>query len=325
MNSSQIQRAVGVALGAAVLQLLMILAFSWPAARSAPHDVPIVTAGPQAAAVAQRLDRERPGAFEVTTVADEAAARAALTGREAYGAIVTTPSGPRVLMASAASPVVSQQLTQMAQQMSGARASAVQDVVPIDSDDPRGAGFGALALPLIMSSLAAAVLLFFGVPGIGARAVGLVSFAVLGGLGSTWLAQGWLSVLPGSYLLVASVMALSILAVSATVAGLATAIGRAGIGLAALTLLLLGNPLSGATSAPELLPQPWGEIGQLLPPGAAATLLRSVVYFDGAGSTGPLVVLLSWAVAGLVLLGLGGLRSRSKPAEVPEREPAMAS
>ncbi|MFC5752707.1 hypothetical protein [Actinomadura rugatobispora] len=325
MNTSPIQRAVGVALGAAVLQLLMILAFSWPAVRSAPHDVPIVTAGPQAAAVAQRLEHELPGAFKVTGVADEAAARAALTDREAYGAIVTTPSGPRVLTASAASPVISQQLTQMAQQMSGARGGAVQDVVPIDSDDPRGAGFGALALPLIMSSLAAAVLLFFGVSGVGARAVGLVSFAVLGGLGATWLAQGWLSVLPGSYLLVASVMALAILAVSATVSGLASAVGRAGIGLGALTLLLLGNPLSGATSAPELLPQPWGEIGQLLPPGAAATLLRSVAYFDGAGSTGPLIVLLSWAVAGLVLLGLGGLRSRGKPAEAPEREPAMAS
>mgnify|MGYP001377036679 CR=1 FL=1 len=111
MRSSPIPRAVGVALGAAVLQLLMILAFSWPAVRSAPHDVPIVAAGPQAVAVAQRLERERPGAFEVTAVADEAAARAALTGREAYGAIVTTPTGPRVLVASAASPVVAQQLT----------------------------------------------------------------------------------------------------------------------------------------------------------------------------------------------------------------------
>jgi len=33
-------------------------------------------------------------------------------------------------------------------------------------------------------------------------------------------------------------------------------------------VFLLGNPLSGLTSAPELLPQPWGAVGQLL---AAAT------------------------------------------------------
>ncbi|WP_344598331.1 hypothetical protein [Actinomadura vinacea] len=327
MKSSPVQRAVGVALGAAVLQLVMIIAFSWPAVRSEPRDVPIVTAGPQAAAVAQRLDRERPGAFEVTTVADEAAARTALTEYDAYGAIVTTPAGPRVLVASAASPAVSQQLTQLAQRLSDARPGApVQDVVATDADDPRGSGFGSLALPLIMSSLAASALIVFGVRELAGRAVALTSFAVLGGLGSAWLAQGWLSVLPGSYLAVASVMGLAILAVAATIVGLAALIGRAGIGLGALTFLLLGNPLSGAASAPELLPQPWGELGQLLPPGAAVTLLRSVAYFDGAGSTGPLVVLLGWTAAGLVFFGLGGIRSRGQDETEPgRREPAMAS
>ncbi|MEW2352755.1 hypothetical protein [Spirillospora sp. NPDC029432] len=327
MNSSLAKRAVGVTLAAAVLQLLMIIAFSWPAVRTAPNDVPIVTAGPQAAAVAERLDRQRPGAFAAAAVADEAAARAALADREAYGAIVTTPAGPRVLVASAASPAVAQQLTQLGVQLAGAPAGgAVQDVVAADPDDPRGAGFGALALPLIMSSLAAAVLLTFALPRLGARAAALVAFAILGGLAVTWLAQGWLSVLPGSYPAVAAVMALTILAVSGTVTGLAAVLGRAGIGLGALTLLLLGNPLSGATSAPELLPQPWGDLGQLLPPGAAATLLRSVAFFDGAGAGGALTVLLAWAAAGLLLLGAGALRGRRGEAPAAaEREPAMAS
>ncbi|WP_395106959.1 hypothetical protein [Actinomadura sp. SCN-SB] len=327
MRSSLIQRAAGVALVAVVLQLLMIVAFSWPATRIAPRDVPIVTAGPQGAAVAERLDRERPGAFEVTAVADEAAARAVLADYEAYGAIVTTPSGPKVLVASAASPMVAQQLTQVAQRLSGTPPAAVQDVVAADADDPRGAGFGALALPLIMSGIAAAVLLTFAIPGLAARATGLVIFAALGGLGAAWLSQGWLSLLPGSYLTLASVMGLAVLAVAGTVAGLAAAIGRAGIGLGALTFLLLGNPLSAATSAPELLPQPWGELGQLLPPGAAITLVRSVTYFDGAGATAPLITLLAWAAAGLALFGVGGLRSRARTEDVAEaeREPAIAS
>ncbi|GLZ04341.1 membrane protein [Actinomadura sp. NBRC 104412] len=305
----------------------MIVAFSWPAARIAPRDVPIVTAGPQAAAVAGRLDRERPGAFEVTTVADEAAARAVLADYEAYGAIVTTPSGPKVLVASAASPMVAQLLTQVAQQLSGAPSAAVQDVVAADADDPRGAGFGALALPLIMSGIAAAVLLTFAIPALAARALGLVIFSILGGLGAAWLAQGWLSLLPGSYPTLASVMGLAVLAVAGTVAGLAAAIGRAGLGLGALTFLLLGNPLSAATSAPELLPQPWGELGQLLPPGAAITLVRSVTYFDGAGASAPLITLLAWAAAGLVLFGVGGLRSRTRTENLAEaeREPAIAS
>ncbi|MFI0354670.1 hypothetical protein [Actinomadura sp. 9N407] len=326
MNSSLTRRAAGVVLGAAVLQLLMIIAFSWPASRVAPNDVPIVTAGPQAAAVAARLDRERPGAFEVTTVADEAAARRSLIDREAYGAIVSTPAGPQVLVASGASPVVAQQLTQLGGQLAGGSpAGAVQDVVAGDPDDPRGAGFGALALPLVMSSIAAAALLTLAIPKLVPRAAGLVLFSLVGGFAVTWLAQGWLSVLPGSYLAVSSVMVLSILAVSAPVVGLAAALGRAGLGLGAAMFMFLGNPLSGVTSAPEMLPQPWGELGQLLPPGAAGTLLRSVAFFDGAGAAGPLTILLVWAAAGLVLLGIGGLRTRREVAPVAEREPALVS
>ncbi|TDD31262.1 hypothetical protein E1287_27060 [Actinomadura sp. KC06] len=330
MRSSLASRAVGVAVAAALLQLIMIIAFSWPAARVAPRDVPIVVTGPQAAAVAERLDRERPGAFDVRTERDEAAARTALTEREAYGAIVTTPSGPKILTASAASPVIAQQLTAMAQHLnppaSPGRSSAplVEDVVGADSDDPRGAGFGALALPLIMSGLAAAVLLTFAVPAAGWRAAGVVLFAVLGGLGVAGIAQGWLSLLPGSYLAVAGVMSLTILAVTGTVVGLAAAVGRAGFGLGALALLLIGNPLSAATSAPEMLPQPWGEIGQFLPPGAAVTLLRSTAFFDGAGAAGAAGILAGWAAAGFVLLAIGGLRERARDETVSDREPALA-
>ncbi|MFI0409765.1 hypothetical protein [Actinomadura sp. 3N508] len=326
MRASLASRTAGIALAAALLQLVMIIAFSWPAARVAPRDVPVVVAGPQAAAVAERLDRERPGAFDVRTERDEAAARAALADREAYGAVVTTPSGPKVLTASAASPVIAQQLSALAQNLAqpGGAPAPVEDVVAADSDDPRGAGFGALALPLIMSGLAAAVLLTFAIPKAAWRAAGVVLFAALGGLGVAGIAQGWLSLLPGSYLAVAGVMSLTILAVTGTVVGLAAAVGRAGLGLGALTLLFLGNPLSAATSAPELLPQPWGEIGQLLPPGAAVTLLRSTAFFDGAGATGAATVLVAWAAAGFVLLTVGGLRGRARDETAPGREPAIA-
>jgi hypothetical protein len=76
-----------------------------------------------------------------------------------------------------------------------------------------------------------------------------------------------------------------------------------------LLVFLFGNPISAVAAAPELLPQPWGEIGQLLPPGAGATLLRSAVFFDGAGSAAPLWTLLAWAAAGLVVLVVGRRRT----------------
>jgi hypothetical protein len=54
------------------------------------------------------------------------------------------------------------------------------------------------------------------------------------------------------------------------------------------------------------------------PPGAAASLLRSVAYFDGAA---PLAVLLAWAAGGVALLGLGALRARQMTTPTASPEP----
>ncbi|MEU2126651.1 hypothetical protein, partial [Nocardia niwae] len=274
-------RAFALGLGAALLQALMLIAFAWPAANIAPRDLPLAVTGPQAAMVTGKLAEHSPGAFEISTPADEAAARAAIQDREVYGAIVTGDGPPRVLVASGASPAVAQQLTQIGQQLSGAPAARVEDVVAADSDDPRGTAFGAMVLPLVMSGIAAGVLLALLIPAIGGRLIGLATFGVVGGLLGMAIIQGWMSVVPGSYPALAAVAGLVSFAVAGAVVGLAAVLGRAGIGIAALTMLLIGNPFSAATSAPELLPQPWGAIGQLLPPGAAASLLRSIAFFDG--------------------------------------------
>ncbi|MFE9580161.1 hypothetical protein ACFYO1_27510 [Nocardia sp. NPDC006044] len=309
------QRALAVAVGAALLQALMLIAFAWPAANIAPRDLPIAVTGPQADLVVTQLAGHSPDAFDIARPADETAARAAIEDREVYGAIVTGDGPPRVLIASAASPAVAQQLTQIGQQLAGGPAPRVEDVVAADPDDPRGTAFGAMVLPLALSGIAAGVLLSLLIPTVGGKALGLVTFGVVGGLLSMEIIHGWMSVVPGSYLELSAVAGLVSFAVAGAVVGLSTAIGRAGIGVAALTMLLVGNPFSAATSAPELLPQPWGAIGQLLPPGAAASLLRSVAFFDGAGAAKPLVVLLIWALSALALLALGALRTR-RPAEI---------
>ncbi len=304
------RRALAVGFGVALLQALMLIAFAWPAANIAPRDLPLAATGPHSEAVSAMLAERSPGVFEITTMADEPAARAAIADREVYGAIVTGGGPPRVLVASGASPAVAQQLTELERQLSSAPAGRVEDVVPGDPDDPRGIAFGAMALPLVMSGIAAGVLVALVIPTVSGRALGLLVFGVLGGLLSMAIIQGWLSVVPGSYLVLSSVAGLVSVTVAGSVVGFGALFGRLGIGLAALTMLLLGNPLSAATSAPELLPQPWGEIGQLLPPGAAASLLRSVAFFDGAAAAGPLIVLSSWCVVALALLGIGALRSR---------------
>ncbi|MGW4631454.1 hypothetical protein [Nocardia sp. NPDC004415] len=305
------RRAVALGLAATMLQALLLIAFAWPAVNLAPRDLPIAVTGPQSAQVAQRLHQQSPDAFAVTTLADAGAARNALADNEIYGAIVTGEGAPQLLVASAASPAVAQQLTALAQQLGGAAPAPVQDVVATDPDDPRGAGFGSMVLPLVMSGIAAGVLLTLLVPAFGARLAGLATFGLAGGLLSTLIFHTWLSIVPGAYLELAAIAGLAMFAVAVTVVGLAAALGRPGIGLGALTMLLIGNPFSAATSAPELLPQPWGTLGQLFPPGAAASLLRAVAYFGGAGAAGPLAVLLGWSAAGLALLGFGALRART--------------
>jgi hypothetical protein len=108
------------------------------------------------------------------------------------------------------------------------------------------------------------------------------------------------------------VIGLSIGAISLTLLGLEGLFGFVGLGAGGATMMLLGNPLSGLASAPEMLPTGWGSLGQFLPPGAAGTALRSVSFFDGAGSGRSFLVLGCWLVLGLVLCGLAAMRSRGR-------------
>jgi hypothetical protein len=59
-----------------------------------------------------------------------------------------------------------------------------------------------------------------------------------------------------------------------------------------------------------MLPSGWGVVGQWLPQGANATLLRSTAFFDGAGGELPIVALTCWVVAGFALVVIASLRQR---------------
>ncbi|GLY95579.1 hypothetical protein [Actinoplanes sp. NBRC 103695] len=342
-----------IALVVVALQALLVPLFAGPAASIAPRDLPLALAGPPpaTAALAAKLRAEHPGAFEITQVADVSAADRAIRDREVYGAIVLLPpssgaagpaSGPasgdaapaggapapadgtaqaggaaapggmnaEVHVASAAGPAVSALLGQAA----GPSAKVV-DVVPLHPGDPRGTGFGAGFLPLAITALLAGVLIFFVVRGRGARLAALLTFAVAGGLGGAAVLRGWLDVLPGDYWAVAGVLGLFGLAVAGAMTGLGAVLDRPGLGLGAVMMFLVGNALGAVAAVPELLPQPWGAVGQALPIGAGATLLRSVAYFDGNGGLTAAAVLGSYAIGGLLLTALGRRRTASTTTE----------
>jgi hypothetical protein len=75
-------------------------------------------------------------------------------------------------------------------------------------------------------------------------------------------------------------------------------------------MMLVGNPLSGTSTAPEMLPGWSGALGQLMPPGAGGRLLRSTAFFEGRGVAQAVTVLAAWVALGAALCLIGGLRAR---------------
>ncbi|MEU5230178.1 ABC transporter permease [Streptomyces anulatus] len=325
MSTAPNRRAVAVILLIPLMVTLALWAFTWPAARIAPRDLPVGVAGPASAAqqLEQRFER-RDGAFDVHRFDDEAAASTAIEDRTVYGALVVTPQGPHLLTASAASPVVSQLLREaMTASVPEDTPVRVTDVVAAPPGDPRGSALGASVLPLALAGMAAgAVVTLMGLRGARA-AVTLIGAAALVGLAATAVAHSWLGVVTGDWWTEAGVLALTVLAIGSAVAGLAALFGPRGIGLGALLMVLLGNPFSGVTSAPELLPEPVGAIGQWLPPGAGGSLLRSVAFFDGSAAGAAVLTLSLWTLFGLAaVLFARRAPTPTEPVE-PAREPAL--
>jgi hypothetical protein len=294
-------RVVLLASAAAVATALFLVAFAYPATHQAPRDLPIAIAGPPAAAaqVDRRLNAHDDGAFNVVVVADRDAAVRRLLDRQAYGAVILGPTGPaEVLTASAASPVVAQLLRQLADGLAPSAPTptlAVTDVAPTPGRGPtrsRSVGWSAPAhyrrhrrrhahgarRPRTQAATAGCH-----VGGSARRvrrrhvAARLARFPP----GQRRSRSG--QHCPGGV----ATMALLLIAMHAL-------LGRPGLVLTELTLVLLGNPLSAATSAPELLPTGWSAIGQWMPLGATVDLLRGVSGFDGRATAAPTLALAGW-------------------------------
>jgi hypothetical protein len=292
---------------------LAVLAFLWPAARTAPRDLPIGVAGSGPIVSAAGAGLAQHG-FAVTSYPDRSAADAAIRDRDVYGAVLPGAGGTTVLVASAASPGVAAVLADVAAAAPGP--VHVDDVVPLAPGDPRGTVLASAVLPLVLGSeiVAVAVAVLVGMRPARRQIVALAVAAATTALAAYAIEQWWLGALPGGGPATWAVLALAVFAIAATTAGMYELLGAAGIGLTAATMIFLGNAFSGATSAPELLPPPAGEIGRWLPPGAAANLLRSAAYFSGHGGAQPVAALAAWSAFGMVAIVVGHRRRPAVPA-----------
>ncbi|MFS4094872.1 ABC transporter permease [Streptomyces sp. AF1A] len=319
---------------------LGVMAYAWPAARMAPRDLPVGIVGTSTASqsAVEGLAHSEPGGFDFRLYPDEASARSAVRKRDVYGAFVVTPGSLTVLEATAASPAVAQllgeagrHLATRASEAAAERAAAsaqgtpahsrggkvraerparmrvrTVDVVRISADDPRGVVFSSALLPMTICSIMIALVVAMSLslrPV--ARLMALIVMSAAAALGVYAVAEGFLGALPNEHLATWAALALTVLAISASTAGVVALVGSAGLGLSAALMVFVGNPFSGSTSAPELLPKAVDDIGQWLPPGAGASLVRGTAYFNGNDSAGHIAVLTLWSVLGLAAVLFG--------------------
>lgn len=312
-------RAAGVVIALTAAIAIVAIAFALPASRSKPHDVPVGVAGPQAATsqIAERLEQQAPGAFSVTYYPGENALREAILHRNVYGGIAFGPQGPTLLTATGGSPAVAQLLTQIGNGVAAHSGMPLhtEDLAPPTTQDPRGTGLAASALPITLAGILPAAALVLALRReVWTRLTAAIVFSALAGITVAALLRYVFGSIDSNLWGVAPGLTLGIAAAGLLMLGLGSLFGKVGLAVGAALALLLGNPLSGLTAAPEMLPAGWGQLGQLLPQGATATLLRSTAYFDGAGADTAIIVLSCWVIVGLALVIMAALRRPARTA-----------
>lgn len=303
--------------GLGVILVVLLMLFIMPSLKSGAHDLPIGIAGAPAALaqVEAGLAEAAPDAFTTQRFETADALRAAIEDRTVTGGLVVDGSGVEALVASAGSAAISATISGTAQAMAQATGTTavVIDVVPLPEGDPSGIGIGGLAFPLVFGGIVPAVAFrkVFA-RSLGWAVAGIVTFSIAGGLiVSGVLAFAFGSIATEAFWTVGAAMTLGIGAL---------ALGLAG----AMIMMFIGNPLAGISTTAAWLPAGLGLVGQLLPPGATGTLVRSVAYFGGAGGLTAGLALAAWVLAGVVLLILGAARNRRRAAQQAATAPVEA-
>ncbi|GAA3608142.1 hypothetical protein GCM10022223_25180 [Kineosporia mesophila] len=323
---------LGTLVALAALAALLIGSMALPLAKAKPHDVPVGVAG--AKEISSQLTTLMTqiggkGTFQVHTYTSQSDLRNAIEDREVYGGLYVDDTQAQMMVSTAAGIQASDALQTVANTlMTQAQAQVtVTDVKAQPTKDPRADGLSGAELPLVIVAALPAIGLIMlyrrrplaqvGGAVLASAALGLTVAAVLTYVsGSTW---------HGNYPLLAAGLAAGFFATTIILLGLNALAGRIALGLGVAVLVLFGAPLSGLSTVPEWLPSPWDTVGQLLPPGATATVLRSMAFFDGQGSKSALLVFIIYTVVGLALLVLGSLlrNSNDRLAELKAEEEAL--
>ena len=291
-----------VAIGLAVLFAFVAL-FT-----SALHDprpvdvrVAVVATHDQVLEMQHVLNAKEPGGFELIGYDSRKSATNALMTQDVEGVFVPSPIAPEVVTASAAGFAVTEVVQSVFTQVGGPH-TEVHDMAPLPDHDSKGlSAFLAVAGTTVGSLIFSAVLFLLASRTSAVKRVALIcAFGPLAGLlaafDTRFVAHGL-----DHFWTVAGILTLVSLAVALTTAGVVRLIGAPGIGVCLLVLAFTALPASGGPLGYQFLPDFYHSFAEGLPSTAGIAALRGAVYFDGASTQGPLLVLAAWSLGGLVL------------------------
>lgn len=211
------------------------------------------------------------------------------------------------------------QLEQMKAQAKQASAMTVKTtaVVPLSESDSSGTGLAIVAFPLVIGGILGGVLSLNLIKGTWRRFATATLYAVIAGALTALILSTWFGFIPGDFATLWVAFAATYLATASFMIGMgALLVPAAGLGLGVVVTMFIGNPISGASMPSVFLPGAWGQIGQMLVPGASSTLLRSIAYFPEAATSDQWLVLGSWIAFGLLTGVIGWAVKERRAAKV---------
>ncbi|GAA1848984.1 ABC transporter permease [Brevibacterium marinum] len=273
------------------------------------NDMPVVVAGSDSNATDTKfsLDGSEPDALDVETVGDGHTAREMVYERDASAAVVVDGSKATLYTAGGAG-------TQQATTVTGLVMPALQDegldvdaqdLAPLPDDDPTGLGAMFLMTAIVMAGY-----LPFSV--LRSNSPELLKFKrivpILGAWAAVIAGLVWTVTCPildivdvKDTVAVLGIAWLGVFAISCVQLFITRLFGALGVLFGILFLMVLGMPSSNMAMPVYTMPPFFRFTHEFLPMPAIGESLRSVLYFNGTGVTGHLLVLAIGAVVGLLL------------------------
>ena len=285
-------KVISTSLLASLIVSLVILAFTWPTKTMETKNLPVSIAGPEVTVsqFEQSLKDQGIETFELKQATSREDAENQIKQRETYGAIIFTEgAAPEVLTAPAANAAATQMLNgvatqlnaQIQQQALAAKTEALTQAVQAGGEQ---------------GAQAAAQLEQMKVQAEQASAMTVKTTAVVPLSESDSSGSG-----------------IAIAAFPLVIGGI---LGGPGLGVGAVVTMFIANPISGASMPSVFLPGAWGQIGQMMVPGASSALLRSIAYFPEAATSDQWLVLGSWIAFGLLAGVIGWALKERRTATV---------